>query len=485
MCNAGKNAGKNIGEITMQRVKARRWVKSLASTLAAVGASALLSMPAALAEFLGPYSLFQPMANTGMWESEDIVSISETLNANRELRSFAEALRKAGMRKRLARLENVTIFAPTNAALNSQSVQQILRSGSRKELERFVSNHIVEGEISQALIERGGGEVRTLGGETIRIQVNQQRREVVLNDVARLNYGSDQNRPLQASNGVILRIGRVLQPGTRSVRIENNSGQNIVALYVDSSGSRTWSQEQLGHGSLRNGQSLEANLGGDCMYDIKAVFENGQSMERRQVDTCSSNYISVENNVTPYSPVQPPPVSAAPAQPGFYCDNSNGIPQTRYKNHAGGTEVWINWSSGYFAGAGYDPLRRCEIVSGRLENYRRNRQLNYIGVGWQNGQQIICSARRSGECVGLIYTLKPGQDGNDTLEQFLRLRRGEATATSLWESGDDDAPLFIDVREFLEQGSPPPSIAPAPSYQNQPRQPQRQPQRNNGGMREL
>ncbi|MGK7901798.1 MAG: COP23 domain-containing protein [Hormoscilla sp.] len=463
----------------MQRVKARRWVKSLTSTLAAVGASTLLSMPAALAQ-LGPYSLFQPMADTGMWESEDNLSISERLEASSQLGRFGEALEQAGMTEQLASLEKVTIFAPTNAALNSQSMQQMLRSGSREDLARFVSNHILVGEVPPALIEEGGGEVRTLGGETIRIQVNQQTREVVLNNAARLNYGSGQNRPLEVINGVILQIDRVLQPTTRSLRIENNSGQNIVALYVDSSGSRTWSQEQLGHGALRNGQSVNANLSGDCMYDIKAVFQNGQSMERRQVDTCSSNYISVENAVAQYTPVQPQPMSAAPAQSGFYCDNSNGIPQTRYKSRAGGTEVWINWGSDHFADAGYDSLRRCEIVSGRLENFRRNRQLNYIGVGWQNGQEIICAATEAGQCRGLIYTLKPGQDGNETLDRFMRLRRGEASAPSLWES-DDDAALFIDVREFLEQGSPSPRIAPAPSYQNRPRQPQR----NDGGMREL
>jgi len=473
----------------MQRMNPKKWVKSLTSTLAAVGASTMLSMPAALAQFYSPYSLFQPMAHTATWESEDPPSIMETLDANSEWRRFAEALQQAGITAQLARKNRVTIFAPTNAALNSQSVQELLRSGSRQELVRFVSNHILEGEVPQTLIEKGGGEVRTLGGETIRIQVNRQSGEVVLNDAVRVNYASGQNLPLQASNGVILRIDKVLQPATRSLRIENNSGQNIVALYMDSSGSRTWSQEQLGHGALRNGQSVDANLGGDCMYDIKAVFPNGQSIERRQVDTCSGNYISLENAGAQYSPVPQPsgtrvPVqqqlSAAPAQSGFYCDNSNGIPQTRYKSRAGGTEVWINWSSDHFADAGYDSLRRCQIVSDRLENFRRNRQLNYISVGWQNGQKIICSATAAGQCVGLIYTLKPGQDANQTLEQFMRLRRGEATTPSLFESEDDL--LFIDVRDLIEQGSPSPRIAPAPSYQNPPRQ---QLQRNNGGMREL
>lgn len=466
----------------MQRSIARKWVKSLTTTLATVAASTMLSMPA-LAQFYSAYSLFQSMASI-TFESEDDIplpplpSIRETLKENRELESFASALRRARVTEQLANLDKVTIFAPTNAALNSQSVRQMLRSGSREEVARFVSNHIVVGEVPEALIEKGGGEVRTLGGETIRIRVNRQAGEVVLNDAVRVNYASGRNRPLQTSNGVILRIDSALQSSTRSIRIENNSGQNIVALYVDSSGSRTWSQEQLGHGSLRNGQSLEANLSGDCMYDIKAVFQNGQSMERRQVDTCSSNYIRVENNVAQYTPVQPQEYSAAPAQSGFYCDNSNGIPQTRYKSRAGGTEVWINWSSEHFADAGYDSLSRCQIVSDRLENFRRNRQLNYIGVGWQNGQQIICAATEAGQCRGLIYTLKPGQDGNETLDRFMRLRRGEASASSLWES-EDDAPLFIDVREFLEEGSP--RIAPTPNYQNRPQQPER----NNGGMREL
>ena len=52
-----------------------------------------------------------------------------------------------------------------------------------------------------------------------------------------------------------------------------------------------------------------------------------------------------------------------------------------YQNSQGIREPWIKWVSDVFSASGYDPVRRCQEVSGRLETYRRNKQLKYITVG--------------------------------------------------------------------------------------------------------
>ncbi len=70
---------------------------------------------------------------------------------------------------------------------------------------------------------------------------------------------------------------------------------------------------------------------------------------------------------------------------GFFCDTSSGVPVTIYQNTQGTQEPWIRWVSNAFGSSGYDPQTRCQEVSGRLETYRRNKQLKYITVGMSGG----------------------------------------------------------------------------------------------------
>lgn len=155
-----------------------------------------------------------------------------------------------------------------------------------------------------------------------------------------------------------------------------------------------------------------------------------------------------------------------PGQRGFWCDTSSGTPVTMYQNAKGTREPWIVWQSDALAASGYTNVRRCQEVSGRLETYRRNRQLNYITVGRINRQPVICTASRvNGPCEGLIYTLKPDRDPVQTLNQFLAWRRGDAGVPSLYES--TQVP-YIDLTEKLgtETAEPsqvqPPTIRPVP-----------------------
>ena len=141
----------------------------------------------------------------------------------------------------------------------------------------------------------------------------------------------------------------------------------------------------------------------------------------------------------------------APGQKGVFCDTSTGTPTTLYQNTQGSREPWIKWESDVFSGAGYDPLRRCTEVSGRLETYRQNKQLKYITGGIMNSQPVICTASQvNGRCEGLIFTLKPGQDVIATLNKLLAWREGQAGVPSLSESG---AIPYIDVSGRLENDS--------------------------------
>lgn len=170
--------------------------------------------------------------------------------------------------------------------------------------------------------------------------------------------------------------------------------------------------------------------------------------------------------------------SQAQSARGFYCDTSTGVPVTMYQNAQGGSEPWIRWTSNYFRGAGYNTATRCQEVSGRMETYRRNKQLKFITVGRMNGQNVVCTASQvNGRCEGLIFTLKPGQDAVKTLTNLLAWREGQAGAPSLNESGGVP---YIDVSGRLgdNTGSIAPSAEPA-NVQPIPSQPSQ------GGMREL
>ncbi|WP_293247035.1 MULTISPECIES: COP23 domain-containing protein [unclassified Microcoleus] len=132
---------------------------------------------------------------------------------------------------------------------------------------------------------------------------------------------------------------------------------------------------------------------------------------------------------------------------GFWCSTSTGAPVTLYQNPQGAVEPWIEWTSDYFSGSGYDPATRCQLVSKRLESYRRNRMLRYITVGQMNGQNVICTANQvNGICQNLIYTLRPGQDPIGSLYNLLAWRQGQVGMPSTEESSQIP---YIDVSEKL------------------------------------
>jgi hypothetical protein len=137
--------------------------------------------------------------------------------------------------------------------------------------------------------------------------------------------------------------------------------------------------------------------------------------------------------------------SLARPEHGFYCDTSRNNPVTVYVNHEGNTEPWIRWTSNYFKNAGYDPLTRCQDVSHRLENYRRNEELKFITTGRMNGQNVICTAiQTDGECDRLILTLKPQENPERALDNLFSWHSGHAVS----EEGRDRRP-YIDVAERL------------------------------------
>ena len=148
---------------------------------------------------------------------------------------------------------------------------------------------------------------------------------------------------------------------------------------------------------------------------------------------------------------QPSYGRTSPRENGFWCSNSTGAPVTVYQNPQGAVEPWIEWNSDYFSGSGYNPITRCQLVSQRLETYRRNRVLKYITAGQMNGQNVICTANQvNGLCENLIYTLRPGQDPIGSLYNLLAWRQGYVGMPSFDETSNIP---YIDVRYKLGENT--------------------------------
>lgn len=118
----------------------------------------------------------------------------------------------------------------------------------------------------------------------------------------------------------------------------------------------------------------------------------------------------------------PAAVQAATAS-RFVCSNVSGVPTTEALTRDGRRVPVIRWTSRVFSGSGWTSQRRCQEVSARFEQFRRQGRLRYITTGRMRGQPVLCTAYSSqGACDGLLYTLKPGQDPSATLARLLELR---------------------------------------------------------------
>jgi predicted flavoprotein YhiN len=85
----------------------------------------------------------------------------------------------------------------------------------------------------------------------------------------------------------------------RRVRIINETGHTIVRFYASNVGRDSWEEDILGQSVLRPGQSVTVNIddgSGYCKYDFKAVFDDGDSLVRSNVDVCKiSSYRYTED----------------------------------------------------------------------------------------------------------------------------------------------------------------------------------------------
>jgi hypothetical protein len=72
-----------------------------------------------------------------------------------------------------------------------------------------------------------------------------------------------------------------------SFNLVNRSGQTIMEAYASPASDSNWGVDRLGRDVIPNGRSYAIRLpAGECVYDIRVVYQDRRAEERRGVNTC-------------------------------------------------------------------------------------------------------------------------------------------------------------------------------------------------------
>lgn len=79
-----------------------------------------------------------------------------------------------------------------------------------------------------------------------------------------------------------------------SFTLYNKSGKTIVDLYVSRTDTDVWGEDVLGQSDLKSGDSKHINFPAQnpdspCFWDVKVVYEDSTSAEKRSHDLCQIN----------------------------------------------------------------------------------------------------------------------------------------------------------------------------------------------------
>ncbi len=144
----------------------------------------------------------------------------------------------------------------------------------------------------------------------------------------------------------------------------------------------------------------------------------------------------------------------------FYCGQSKGEYVTMARTGRGNVPV-IRWVSNYFSGSSYTPQKRCQMVSQKFEQYNQDGTLQFLTTGRVNGLPVICSAQQyDGGCNGVLFTLKPGQNPNQVLQDLMSVRNRASGPIKQLGGGsaggnqqDSNAQTYINMENYLKNAS--------------------------------
>lgn len=199
---------------TKHSLTAKRWLVGLAS----VGAATVLvacgsgSSPDTAADTTGQGPIAAegpageaPAVDDGTVSEGD--TVVDVVASESDFSTLAEAVEAAGLTDSLATSGPITLFAPTNEAfeaLPEGTLDELLLPENQDVLRQVLSYHVLQDEVSAE--EATTGDVPTVAGETIALQVDDATGDVMVNEAMVVQPD------IEASNGVIHGIDQVILP---------------------------------------------------------------------------------------------------------------------------------------------------------------------------------------------------------------------------------------------------------------------------------
>lgn len=141
----------------------------------------------------------------------------------------------------------------------------------------------------------------------------------------------------------------------------------------------------------------------------------------------------------------------------FFCGMSRGVPATLVRTSRGNLPI-IRWVDAAFPPP-WTPEQRCEEISARFQRFYDNGTLNFLRAGKHRRQPVLCVAsEKGGSCLrdGVLVTLKPDRNPQETLQILLDYRGGSSPAGILELSGSTvvssvNNAAYLDVKKFIAE----------------------------------
>ena len=82
--------------------------------------------------------------------------------------------------------------------------------------------------------------------------------------------------------------------GNPSFNLVNQGQQTVMEVYASLATDQNWGPDRLGADTVAPGAVYPVRLPeGDCMYDLRFVYQNGQAQERRGVNLCEVTNVTL------------------------------------------------------------------------------------------------------------------------------------------------------------------------------------------------
>ncbi|HEY9707223.1 MAG TPA: fasciclin domain-containing protein [Oculatellaceae cyanobacterium] len=134
-------------------------------------------------------------------------NIVELASTNASFKTLTKAVQAAGLTETLSGKGPYTVFAPTDeafAALPQGTVEDLLKPENKDKLVKLLTYHVIPSEVTSSQITPG--EVKTVEGTPVKIQVDKSSSEV------KVNNAKVTQPDIKATNGVIHVVDKVIMP---------------------------------------------------------------------------------------------------------------------------------------------------------------------------------------------------------------------------------------------------------------------------------